>query len=322
MQASTSISRWRGVPLRRRKQPERAARDGASALANPAGSPRPYRARAWPTGDWRTLAPVRTQWRMRMERSKMRRWLFTSVIAALSVAVLTGTAVSPYLLDQMWGLDGDLERLSLAGQAYGAAAAAFAGLAFLGVIAALATQQRQTRISQVTALRMQHTEVLKLTIEHPELYRAIRDDRNDDDLPTFAYINVMVNNVYLFWLMEEVDEHSACGELADMFTMAPFRRWWSEYGRPARAGSSTRSMKRFVALVDRASARAEQTVSERRPVYHSSPIANDTMALTRRDEDHSTGTEVPASPLPWIALVFAGVAVGAASTHILRSKSR
>jgi uncharacterized protein DUF6082 len=168
--------------------------------------------------------------------ARRRRFTYGPVtVGAMILSVASVVAflwASPRFLKSMSRQGFDWETLSFIGQSYGAIAAVFSGLAFLGVVVALTIQIRQGAVQQVVSLRQQHMEVLKITLENPEYERWLYGDEWVP--PIYAYVNLGLQNIYLFWRVGEIDDEEAQWDLNDFFSPSPYARsWWVEKAREA-----------------------------------------------------------------------------------------
>lgn len=99
-----------------------------------------------------------------------------SVLIGLSgLAVIAGVfgliLLSPLLLRGIDPLGGaDWTRLSEIGQTYGAASAIFSALALGGVAGSLFYQARQAKAQQIQMVREHYRELLRMTLDEPEVY--------------------------------------------------------------------------------------------------------------------------------------------------------
>jgi hypothetical protein len=93
----------------------------------------------------------------------------TLVITLTSVAVLALVILSPFALALLANEDGvDWNSLSTVGQTYGAVSAVIAVLALGGVAASLVVQNREAKANREQALRVLHTDLLRMAMDNPE----------------------------------------------------------------------------------------------------------------------------------------------------------
>ena len=111
-----------------------------------------------------------------------RRVALGAALAGLLGAALF--AVLPYLLSWLnaWVAPDKLTRMSEVGQAYGGPSALLAGIAMIGVTAALAFQIRQFKTGQAIETRKMQIELMRMLVDDPSLrpvsptYRGVGSD--------------------------------------------------------------------------------------------------------------------------------------------------
>jgi len=183
-------------------------------------------------------------------RLSTRTFSTTGAVVAI-VATATILLASPFVLSAVAPFSDDWSKLSDVGQSYGAAAAVFSGLAFIGVMFTLFTLNRQSAFQQALSLRTLHVDVLRTVIEHPDYERAMRDGDNDDHLPLWAYFNLRLQTIYFFWRCGEVDDANAVAEIGALMKFRVFDEWWLTEGAPLwNAGHQAPSERRFVSMVE------------------------------------------------------------------------
>ncbi|MGC4750049.1 DUF6082 family protein [Micromonospora sp. DT201] len=170
-------------------------------------------------------------------------------------------------------VDGDTDwvELSNIGQAYGAVTAVLSALAFLGVAASLLLQWRLNVMSHAVSARERHFELIKLTMDRPEIAYFVDDGAvSSGTMAQQLNINLWVGHWFLLWKTREIDEFGLRRQLAGMFRNPVAREWWRLYG-PTWTSSKARRSRIFVDLVSRECENAELMAS---PVMSQSVPAN------------------------------------------------
>ncbi|MCU7725079.1 DUF6082 family protein [Actinoplanes sp. KI2] len=206
------------------------------------------------------VAQYQTLGEVGMIKSRRRLSTRTYSTAGAVVAIVATAAIllaSPFVLSAVAPFSDDWSKLSDVGQSYGAAAAVFSGLAFIGVMFTLFTLNRQSAFQQALSLRSLHFDLLRTVIDHPTYERAMREGHNNDALPLWAYFNLRLQTIYFFWRCGEVDDANAEAEIGTLMRFGTFAEWWREDGAPLwNAGHQTPSERRFVSMVDEVGHRA------------------------------------------------------------------
>ncbi|GGN36394.1 hypothetical protein FHR83_006365 [Actinoplanes campanulatus] len=234
------------------------------------------------------------------------------VVVLICIAMLVGSVLGlPHFLLWLEPHGEDWATPSSIEQSYDAVGAIFAGLAFLGVVLALVFQLRQAAVQQVVSLRQQHVEILKTVIANPDYERAMRGPGYD--FPIYAYINLHLQNTFLFWRVGEIGDEVAHWDLADLFSSVIARDWWMGTARIAWVtGRTSRSERLFVQLVDKAcQAAGERPAPDPAPQEADDDVGQDSVSVRPLRLTNPTAV--------FLALGAIGVAVGAvASWHLAR----
>jgi hypothetical protein len=91
--------------------------------------------------------------------------------AAAGVGILALILVSPLLLCEITqGNSIDWQKLSDAGQTYGAASALLSAVALIGVSASLLVQTRQDKVERIRMVRERHIELIQMILSDLKVY--------------------------------------------------------------------------------------------------------------------------------------------------------
>ena len=188
------------------------------------------------------------------------RVLVTGVLAVVVGTVLF--AVLPYLLARLnsWIASDELARMADVGEAYGGPSALMAGIAMIGVTAALVFQIRQFKTSQAIEVRKMQIELMRMLVEDPTLrpisptYQGVDTERRRRAI----YSNLMFKFLELGFEIGYVSRESLEIELAGQFRIEEIGQMWRKARRQYAASASNAGQREFVAIVDRALAEASE----------------------------------------------------------------
>lgn len=169
-------------------------------------------------------------------RSMLNRFQFvTRLLAATAVVagILSLILVSPLFLREITHVKGvDWQRLSDAGQTYGAASALLSGIALIGVAATLLVQTRQDKVERIRIVRERHVELARMTASDPQVYGPIvgvnvKSQADADNYRAHVMVTLWMNYARMGYQMDVLSERSLRGELfAEMFQSEVTRDWW------------------------------------------------------------------------------------------------
>ena len=166
----------------------------------------------------------------------------------------------PLLMVLLSGSKLPWDRLADVGDAYGGASALLSAAALCGVGASLVYQQRQLRQEMSMIERQQHFDLVKLSLENPELMRALDEDLSSSpDGRQIAYLNLMMNYWLAMWELGEIDDSELTGLASGMFRGATARSWWGSYGSGWIGTRRKPRRQRFIDIVSAAHARTSVT---------------------------------------------------------------
>ncbi|GIH92163.1 DUF6082 family protein [Planobispora siamensis] len=194
-------------------------------------------------------------------RGFARRALIT-ILLLVVVGLVSGlVAISPLALSLLGDQAGDWERLSLIGQTYGAASTLLSVLALLGVAVSLVLQAREAKSDREQALRMLHTDLMKMAMEDPLYRRAWGPffDSDDHDTPReHMYVNLIVSQWAMEYELETITEQHLRSIAFTLFSGPAGRRYWRNVRDLRLESASTRRERRFHQILDEEFARAPE----------------------------------------------------------------
>ncbi len=183
--------------------------------------------------------------------------------ASALTALLAVILVSPLLLLRLLGDRDDWITMSNIGQAYGGISAVLSAAGLFGIGISVRLQFRQAALITLFDARQRHIEVMKMSIDDPELLQAV-----DPDIATsphcrkIIYANLMMNSWFVNWKIGEMSDAQIRHYASRMFTSPIAREWWSTHRETWGIGLHRRDLA-FVALVTQV---WQQTVPRRRAV--------------------------------------------------------
>jgi hypothetical protein len=210
----------------------------------------------------------------------------------------------------------DWARLSDVGQTYGAASAILSALALGGVAVSLLVQARQAKAQQIQTVRGYQLELLRLTLDNPQLYLPCWGIQTDpfglDGNRQIVFTNLLMIYQLMGYETGVISESSMRGViLADLFQGEVGRRYWTELGHPRwDRRVSGRQGRRFLRIVD--------------DEYHKAVTAGPpTIPAAPHSSDHQTPTRI-SSRSDWRTptAALAGLATGLLLGTAMRSRPR
>jgi hypothetical protein len=190
-----------------------------------------------------------------------RRRTAQGVIIGLAVlAVIAGVLglilLSPLMLRGIDSIGGaDWTRLSEIGQTYGAASAILSALALGGVAVSLFFQARQARAQQIQMVREYYRELVRMTLEDPEVYlpchRPIKVPGLDlNGQRQHLFMRLRMNYAAMATEVGVLNEATLRGDLLEgIFQGTAGREYWKE-ARHRLAVNPRPATRRFVRIVD------------------------------------------------------------------------
>jgi hypothetical protein len=177
--------------------------------------------------------------------------VFAAVAGVLGLILL-----SPLMLRGIDSLGGaDWTRLSEIGQTYGAASAILSALALGGVAVSLFFQARQARAQQIQVVREYYRELVRMTLDNPEVYlpchRPIKLPGLDlHGKRQHLFVRLRMNYAAMASEVGVMDESTLRRDLLEgLFQGTAGREYWQE-ARHRLLVSRRRATRRFVRIVD------------------------------------------------------------------------
>jgi hypothetical protein len=205
-----------------------------------------------------------------------RRLMISSLLVLLAAAVIGLVAISPLALGGLGGLASDWNRLSLIGQAYGAASALLSVIALVGVGASLIFQSRENRASREQALRTSHAELMRLAMDEPlyaEIWAPLNPPGDFGVQRQHMYVNLVVSHWEMEYGLHALSEEHLRVIARGVFSTDAGRRYW-QAARPTRAISSVgRRERRFHQILDEEYSAAVATTKDTARPSRTSPPA-------------------------------------------------
>lgn len=228
-----------------------------------------------------------------------------AAISALALGIALLVIISPLLLQLLARTSADWAKLSDVGQAYGAASAALAGIALCGVAASLIVQQQQTRISLLGAIRGAQLDLVKYSLDNPDLLESWGIDTAAPDLRIRMFSNLIMSYWHALWAIDGITERELRSNLQTFFEMPINRGYWSNT-RSGWLGDDLRTT-RFLSIVDSEAQRAANAPGVRRESGRALKRASQ-KTQDPRSENAGRGSHFPALALGGLL----GLAIGAA----------
>jgi hypothetical protein len=178
------------------------------------------------------------------------RWRHLSLVGLLATFA-TLAILTPALILSLAAVRDPLpwQRLSEAGEAFGAVSAGVSAVALLGVVTSLMIQQQQNRMMEEQTVRQRHFDLVRLTMENPKFLYAwgVRPDA-DDDPELLGFGNLIVSHWLMLWRIRNIDEETLRRNAAGYFAGSVGRDHWQR-GGPGWATPDRRT-ERFVEIMN------------------------------------------------------------------------
>jgi hypothetical protein len=164
------------------------------------------------------------------------------------MAILAVVVFSPLLFVVIARQTSQWAELADVGSAYGGVAAVLSGVALVGIALSLLFQWRQTVSSQILALRQQHFELIRLSIDDPRLL-GHQQPANDAELALRRlHCNLWVAHWAMLWDLHQCDEGYLRQVAAVLFSDPTARAWWQASG-PTWSAKPNRRRQRFAEVL-------------------------------------------------------------------------
>jgi hypothetical protein len=161
---------------------------------------------------------------------------FSFGIAAVAVATLSallvGVAVAAVLGRQ--GAAEDWSRWSDVGQTFGVLSSIISGLALVAVVMTARVQFRELQRSAAAELSMLHLEILKMSINDPQLaevWPEFRPDLPNEVNRQFLYANIIYQFHWTSLKLNKATDEEVLGSMRYLFTSSKMRKYWAAADR-------------------------------------------------------------------------------------------
>jgi hypothetical protein len=157
---------------------------------------------------------------------------FSSWVAAVAIvillALLVGVGVAAVLGRQ--AAAEDWSRWSDVGQTFGVLSSIIGGLALVAVVMTARVQFRELQRSAAAELSMLHLEILKMSINDPELaevWPEFRPDLSVESNRQFLYANIIYQFHWTSLRLNKATDEEVLGSMRYLFTSSIMRKYWA-----------------------------------------------------------------------------------------------
>ncbi|MET8152664.1 DUF6082 family protein [Actinoplanes sp. NPDC049668] len=154
-------------------------------------------------------------------------WLAATAAAAL-LTLLVGVGVAAVLGEQ--GAAADWGRWSDVGQTFGVLSSIISGLALVAVVVTARVQFRELQRSAAAELSMLHLEILKMSINDPQLagvWPAFRPGLPEEKNRQFLYANIIYQFHWTSLKLNKATDEEVLGSMRYLFTSPIMREYWA-----------------------------------------------------------------------------------------------
>jgi hypothetical protein len=125
-------------------------------------------------------------------------------------------------------------------------------IALVGVMIGLLMQQRQLRISRLQAMRATHVELIRMGMDHPELWADPTDSLAPDteSVRRWGLLNWQIQHLKFGYTIGSTTEAEIRNQCSQLFKVASRREWWALTRNDYLIGATSRRARRFFAAVD------------------------------------------------------------------------
>jgi Family of unknown function (DUF6082) len=222
------------------------------------------------------------------------RMLYRLLLALLAVCGVALILISPLGLEKFTTIKSiNWAQLSNIGQTYGAVSALIAGIALAAVAISLFFQARSLTLSQMQMMRTFHSDLIKFTIENPELLPswgfAREPNSTIEDIQRTGFVNILA----AFWITSYRTGAISAAELRGNFSTAfngeAGRKWWIDSGKNWTRSAKDRRSRHAVMIIEEEFRKAESLgppiVTAR---LWTNPEQHDSATLKLRRPGHKT----------------------------------
>ena len=154
-------------------------------------------------------------------------WIAAIAVATL-LALLSGVGVAAALGGQ--GVAADWSRWSDVGQTFGVLSSIIGGLALVAVVMTARVQFRELQRSAAAELSMLHLEILKMSINDPQLaevWPAFRPGLPIESNRQFLYANIIYQFHWTSLKLNKATNDEVLGSMRYLFTSSIMRKYWA-----------------------------------------------------------------------------------------------
>lgn len=159
--------------------------------------------------------------------SRLALWV-SGIVGLTLVTVLAGVGLAAVL---GWrGAAEDWNRWSDVGQTFGLLGSIISGLAFAAVVITARVQFRELQRSAAADLSMLHLEILRMSINDPQLaevWPAFEPDLSVERNRQFLYANIIYQFHWTSLRLDKATDEQVLGSMRYLFTSPLMRRYWT-----------------------------------------------------------------------------------------------
>jgi hypothetical protein len=122
--------------------------------------------------------------------------------------------------------------------------------ALIGVVVGLLLQNRQLRASHTQVVREMHLELVKMTIENPELATSVYKGSSAKDFAAHTLINFQATLWLTAYTLKDVSKASLAQQVASLFEGEQARIWWGYARKYYEMDLSSKRGRDFFAIMD------------------------------------------------------------------------
>jgi hypothetical protein len=143
------------------------------------------------------------------------------------LTLLAGVGVAATLGER--GAAADWSRWSDVGQTFGVLSSIISGLALVAVVGTARVQFRELQRSAAAELSMLHLEILKMSINDPQLaevWPALRPGLSEERNRQFLYANIIYQFHWTSLRLSKATDEEVLGSMRYLFTSSIIREYW------------------------------------------------------------------------------------------------
>jgi hypothetical protein len=141
--------------------------------------------------------------------------------------------------------------------------ASISSAALVGVVIGLLLQARQLRIGNLQTYRASHAELIRMNVDHPELWADPADlvAQRPEQVQRYSLLNWQLRHLELGYLLGEIREASLRRSLSGVFAVPLRREWWNIVREANNVNAHSRCKRRFFEIVDAECQRAVESAT-------------------------------------------------------------